>query len=55
MRAYQIGGLEVAGIVRGVTFVTEGEAGPELFLAEAGTAAPFLPPTREEEQTGRHA
>jgi hypothetical protein len=37
------GGLEVAGIVRGVTFVTEGEAGLDLFLGEAGTAAPVLP------------
>jgi hypothetical protein len=37
-----IGGPEVAGDRRGVTFVTEGEAGVDLFLAEAGTAAAFL-------------
>jgi hypothetical protein len=43
VRVYDhIGGPEVAGIVGGVTFVTEGEARVDLFLAEAGTAAAFL-------------
>jgi hypothetical protein len=44
VRVYDhIGRLEVAGIIRADTFVNEGTAGLDLFLAEAGTAVAFLP------------